>query len=165
MKLTKQEKEIIIASKIKKYANYEMITQPLITELVEMFSKDKVNFHGITVDVNEGMSGIADNIVVSMKVDEVLNLYLCKKAKKNDDLLLQMTLDKQPLLKKIENKLTGNCYDKDDALMDAILQYPGVFNFDIWILHYVRSKVNGKPLDLIKQEENKLVLTKKRKKK
>ena len=50
-----------------------MITQPLITELVEMFSKDKVNFHGITVDVNEGMSGIADNIVVSMKVDEVLN--------------------------------------------------------------------------------------------
>ena len=71
MKLTKQEKEIIIASKIKKYANYEMITQPLITELVEMFSKDEVNFHGITVDVNEGMLDISvkDKYIDTYKFD------------------------------------------------------------------------------------------------
>lgn len=155
MVITSKDKNLIIDSLLKKFANYPLITYDYIKGFIEAYENDENTYDGFDLNTKDYPTD-TDNphLYISFKVQSFIYNKLCSLATEDADILLGLVDDKMRIVNMVAKRF--NFTDekkKEDYLMDALTSFTGDDSIDTHITRYVIAKIKGVPYETKREQE------------
>lgn len=145
MKIKSSDLEKIIDKLLSDFADFSFIDRKYLNDLLMKFQSKTFTFEGITVNVNcEENDNVYYYLLFQAKF--LLNQVLCKKAKDDEEILLQLMITYnskiEPYMKKLKIDTNSPLYDQ--YLEEAIDSYDGSKDLELYLINYLKNIFNGK---------------------
>lgn len=144
MKLTNDEKNLLIKNLNEKFSSFDIITPEYIEKFVEAYNNGDNTYDGIDISVDSNSLETNFYLFVSYRIQAVLYRKLCVLANEDVDVLLSLVNDKKRVLKMVCRRFNFNNDEAaENYLMDAIASFDGSESFDSYITRYVIAQIKG----------------------
>ncbi len=159
MKINSKEKNLIIDSLLKKFADYSIITYDYIANFVKAFEDEDKSYDGFNLEIDFCPTDVNQYLYVIFKIQSFIYNKLCMMSLDDADILLALVNEKMRVVNMVARRFNfTDEQKKENYLIDALTMFDGTESIDTHITRYVIAQIKGVPFKTKKEEEEKIRL-------